>query len=329
MTDACPGVLRLHSADDGLLARVRLPGGRIDARGLRGVAEAARLGNGLIELTSRASLQVRGLSSSVSDAAATLLAAAGLLPSASHERVRNILASPLAGRHPRSVAATDDLVIELDRRLCAEPGLDGLSGRFLFAIDDGAALIGRAGDVTLTATALGRFRVGDRELPADEAIGAALDQAHRALRTELPVSRAVVYPEHLRLGALRQIDGRVALTVLPRLARLTPSQADRLAALSEEVRLSTRRTLTLVDVEPAEAAATTMALRALGLIDDPGSGWFGLTACAGIGACTRAQRDVRALAAARAGQRTGGDPPEHFAACARNCGRPPDAKVHP
>jgi sulfite reductase beta subunit-like hemoprotein len=329
MTDACPGVLRLHAADDGLLARVRLPGGRIDAQGLRGVAGAARLGNGLIELTSRASLQVRGVSSSVSDAAAAVLAAAGLLPSASHERVRNILASPLAGRHPRSVAATDDLLTELDRRLCAEPGLDELSGRFLFAIDDGAALIGRAGDVTLTATGPDRFRVGDRELAAEAAIGAALDQAHRALRTEPPVSLQVAYRAHLRLGALRQADGRVALTVLPRLARVTPSQFDRLAALSDDVRLSTRRTLTLVDVEPAAARATMEALRSLGLIDDPNSGWFGLTACAGLGACARAQRDVRALAAARAGQRTGSDPPEHFAACARNCGRPLDVKVHP
>jgi precorrin-3B synthase len=329
MTDACPGVLRLHEAADGLLARVRLPGGRIDARGLRGIAEAARLGNGLIELTSRASLQVRGLSSSVSEPAVALLAAAGLLPSTSHERVRNILASPLAGRHPRSLAATDDLVTELDRRLCAAPGLDALPGRFLFAVDDGAGLIGRPGDVTLTATGPARFRLGDLELPAEAAIGAALDKARRALCTVSPAVPDVAHRGHLRLGALRQADGRVALTVLPRLARLTPAQADRLATLSDDVRLSTRRTLTLVDVDPAAAPATAEALGSLELIDDPDSGWFGLTACAGLGACARAERDVRALAAARAGQRTGGDPPEHFAACARNCGRPLDAKVHP
>jgi len=327
-TDACPGVLRLHEAADGGLARVRLPGGRIDAAGLRAVARAAVVGNGIIELTSRASLQIRGLAPDTADRAAVILAEGGLLPSASHERVRNILASPLAGRHPRSLACTDGPVAELDRCLCADPGLGALPGRFLFAVDDGAGLIGRAADVTLTAVGPGRFRLGDRELPTEEAIAAALDQARDALRTGCWAVPEGVSPGHLCLGALRQPDGRVALTVLPRLARLTPAQADRLATLSDDVRLSARRTLTLVDVDPAAVPATAEALRALELIDDPDSGWFGLTACAGLGACAKAEHDVRALAAIRARQRTGGDPPEHFAACARNCGRPSDAKLH-
>jgi len=63
-------------------------------------------------------------------------------------------------------------------------------------------------------------------------------------------------------------------------------------------------------------------LRALGFIDDPDSGWFGLTACAGLGACTKAQRDVRREAAMRVQLRTASDPPEHYAACERNCGAP-------
>lgn len=325
MSDRCPGVLRLHEAADGRLARVRLPGGRIDARGLRGVAAVARLGNGIIELTSRASLQVRGLPMDAGERTAAILAAAALLPSASHERVRNIVASPVAGRHPRSVAATDAVVAELDHRLCADPALSRLSGRFLFAVDDGAGLLGRGADVTLTATAPDRFALGDHVLPPAQAIDAALALARRAETSPVP---EVAYRGHLRLGTLRQLDGRVALTVLPRLARLSPAHLDALADLSDDVRLSVRRTLTLVDLEPTVAAATAAVLRQLGLIDDEHSGWFGLTACAGLGACARAERDVRTLAAARAEQRAGGDPPEHLAACARNCGRPPDAEVY-
>jgi precorrin-3B synthase len=327
--DRCPGVLRLHEAADGHLARIRLPGGRIDGRGLLAVAELAERGNGIVEITSRASLQVRGLSSTTAEPAGALLAEAGLLPSFAHERVRNILASPVAGRHPRSLAVVDDLVAELDRALCAEPVLAGLSGRFLFAVEDGAGLLGHPADITLVATGPTRFRLGHREFAADEAVGAALDQARRALSTAASAFPEVAYRGHLRLGALRQTDGRVALTVLPRLARLTPAQIYGLAALGDDIRLSTRRTLTLVDVDPGAAPATAEALGSLELIDDPHSGWFGLTACAGLGACARAERDVRALAEARADGRTGADPPEHFAACARNCGLPLDAKLRP
>ena len=39
--DACPGVFALHDAADGALARVRLPGGAIDAAALRVVAGCA------------------------------------------------------------------------------------------------------------------------------------------------------------------------------------------------------------------------------------------------------------------------------------------------
>jgi precorrin-3B synthase len=287
--DRCPGVLRLHEAADGLLARVRLPGGRIDARGLRAVATASRMGNWIVELTSRASLQIRGLAD---EGVAAPLMAAGLLPSASHERVRNILASPLAG------PAVDALVAELDRALCADPALARLPGRFLFAVDDGTGLHGRRADVTIV--------VGG-PIGVEEALQAAGEGRG------LP---GVVSPRRPRLGAALQDDGRLALTVMPPLARLAPGQLDRLAELLPEVRIGVARTLTAFDVDPP-------ALRGLGLVDDPDSGWFGLTACAGLGACAKAQRDVRAQAAARARLRTAADPPEHYAACERNCGAPP------
>ena len=94
--DACPGVFAPHDAADGALARIRLPGGVIGAAALRVVADCAQdLGDGRVHLTSRGNLQLRGLSRSA--ALAARLADAGLLPSATHERVRNVLASPLAG----------------------------------------------------------------------------------------------------------------------------------------------------------------------------------------------------------------------------------------
>ena len=65
--DACPGALQTHSAADGQLARIRLPGGLIDAAQLEAVALAAQdLGAPGLELTSRGNIQIRA----VSDAAA-------------------------------------------------------------------------------------------------------------------------------------------------------------------------------------------------------------------------------------------------------------------
>jgi precorrin-3B synthase len=121
------------------------------ARELRALADAARLGSDIVELTSRAGVQIRGLPARAGEPLERVLAAGGLLPSSTHDRVRNILASPLGGRHARALAETDRVVGLLDRAICAAPRLAGLSGRFVFEIDD-ASRIGR----TLTPDPGGR-----------------------------------------------------------------------------------------------------------------------------------------------------------------------------
>ncbi|MFI9062644.1 precorrin-3B synthase [Streptomyces sp. NPDC053429] len=136
--DACPGALRLHSADDGYLARVRIPGGMLGARAAGLLADAAdRLGDGHIDLTSRGNAQLRGLGASCGGELASVLADSGLLPVASHERVRNIVASPLTGLDRSGLPDVAPWVAELDRLLCADEEAVTLSGRFLFALDDG------------------------------------------------------------------------------------------------------------------------------------------------------------------------------------------------
>ncbi|MFP5022021.1 precorrin-3B synthase [Pseudonocardia phyllosphaerae] len=134
--DACPGVVSPHLAADGALARVRLPGGVVTAGALAAVAGlAVAAGDGAVHLTSRGNLQLRGLDPADGRPVAWL-SGAGLLPSATHERVRNVLASPLSGI-TGGRADVRGLAVVLDDALCARPGLAALPGRFLFALDDG------------------------------------------------------------------------------------------------------------------------------------------------------------------------------------------------
>nr|WP_221474156.1 precorrin-3B synthase [Planomonospora venezuelensis] len=149
------------------MARVRVPGGRLTTAQLRELARAASgYGTGVIELTSRANVQVRGLRTGVdaedgsggAPGFADRMARAGLLPSPTHERVRNILASPLTGCDGAGTMDVEPLVAALDRALCARPALAALPGRFLFALDDGR------GDVAGLGADAGILPVGADEI---------------------------------------------------------------------------------------------------------------------------------------------------------------------
>ncbi|MGY0064788.1 nitrite reductase [Streptomyces sp. LZ34] len=181
--DACPGALRLHPADDGALARVRLPAGILTARQALVLALAAEeLGDGRLDLTSRGNLQLRGLDAECGAGLAARLRTAGLLPSDRHDRVRNIVASPLSGLDGAGYADVPAWARELDALLCddAPAGsgfaeLAGLSGRFLFALDDGRGDVAALGaDVTLIAAPDGEAVLrlgsgGERARPRAEA----------------------------------------------------------------------------------------------------------------------------------------------------------------
>lgn len=143
----CPGALRPMLSGDGLVVRIRPRGGRLDAAQAAGIAElAARHGNGLIDLTSRGNLQIRGVSEDGYPALIEGLAELGLLDTDSEiEAQRNILVTPFW-------TAADDtrpLAAELERAL-ASASLD-LPTKFGFAIDDGheRVLAGASADIRI------------------------------------------------------------------------------------------------------------------------------------------------------------------------------------
>jgi precorrin-3B synthase len=178
-TDACPGALRLHAAADGMLARVRLPGGMLSGAQLRSLRELAEeFGDGCLELTSRANLQLRGLKPDDAPALAARLRSAGLLPSPTHDNVRNIAAPPLPGSPLRALVGRLDLAIQADAALAALPG------KFLFAIGrvplaaDVAAVQGAGGGLFTI-----RLAGADTGLRAgfDEVVPALIAAAHAFL----------------------------------------------------------------------------------------------------------------------------------------------------
>lgn len=154
--DLCPGVLRPWPADDGALVRLRLAGGQTSRTQLAALVEVAEAhGDGLVHLTSRANLQVRGFpltgDGTLPAEAVEAIRGTGLLPHPDHDLVRNIMCSPLTGLSGGR-ADLRPVVAELDERLVARPSLTGLPGKFLFVLDDGRGdLVDRPLDVGLVA----------------------------------------------------------------------------------------------------------------------------------------------------------------------------------
>jgi precorrin-3B synthase len=210
--DACPGILDLHEARDGQVARVRLPGGYVTASGLRAIAGlAGRFGDGRVDLTSRGNVQLRGVRAGDAGALSRQAAAEGLLPSPALDRARNVAASPLAGLGGRPQLRP--LVDALDRGLLADPAMAALPGRFLLSVDDGG---GRAGlgacDVGVRRRGVGfDLVVAGRETGVHRPPGAAAALALAAARAFLDQRRSC--PEVARVAGLPDGGAAVAAAV--------------------------------------------------------------------------------------------------------------------
>lgn len=326
-SDRCPGVLRPHQAADGAMVRVRVPGGQTTGRALGQLsAMAERWGRGLLQLTSRASVQIRGLPEELPDAVAADIARAGFLPSVDHERVRNIAASPLTGLGG-GLADLRPMVRELDRALVADPTLAELPGRFLFVLDDGRGDVASLSfDIAYRASGShhGEVLMGAQSwsTPAADAVPRMIDLARSfvaqrgtawRVRELTPVretrqSTALTTP----LGA---IDGHASVGAP--LGHLTPAQVQAVVEVSGggPIVITPWRGLVVPD-----AATKLDRLAGVGLITDDDSVWTMISACVGAPWCASGRADTQvwavALAAAGTTERT------HLSGCERRCGAP-------
>lgn len=322
----CPDAWRPMAAGDGLLVRVKPRLGRVTRHQLLGLFEAAAThGNGLIDLTSRANLQLRGVSEAGWPPLLERLIDLGLVDADPvREARRTLLVAPdwQAGDDTHRIAT--DLLARLD-------DLPALPGKMGFVIDAGSApLLGDApGDFRIERSAAGGLilRADGRAkgaLLARGAEAAALVRLahwfvesggadagrmarhtaplpHWAEATAAPAAPAVpIVPGPHPLGASMGVAfGQLDATATARLA----------AAGFEAVRITPWRML-LIEGGQVEASADPL----LAHVD----------ACVGAPACPQASIATRDLARRLASHVTGR---LHVSGCAKGCARARAADV--
>lgn len=289
----CPGGVRPMPSGDGLLVRVRPWCGAFTREQAIGLADiATTLGNGHIDLTRRANLQIRGLRETHLPALHGALDRLGLLED---ETARNIMVDPLAGPEVRALALALGRALPEDR-----------PAKFGCLVDGGGPLSisGERADVALCVTPEGvAVRVDGEWLgltDVDHATSAAFGgKSSLAEMTIMPV------PGRRRLGRI----GRFSGLAVP-FGRLEAAQ---LRALAETAGL------TEIRLSPWRALYVDAAVDVPGFIVDESDPLLRIEACPGAPACASATVDTRADARRLAAMGFAGT--IHVSGCAKGCAR--------
>lgn len=331
---------------DGLVVRIRAPLGRLTGAQAKGIAALSlRYGNGLIDLSARANLQLRGVREAGHPALIEGLAALGLVDGdATLEARRNIVVTPFW----RTGEATPHLATTLEAALAA-PAAPVCPAKFGFAVDTGQrpVLTGVSADIRLE-----RDKDGGLICRADgaeagmavtevEAIPAMLDLARWFLASGGAPDGRGRMRRHLAGGEVHLPPGyhavaRQAETAPPRAPGLMAGgalvgaafgqmRAETLAALAESgsIRLTPWRMLLI-----EEAVAMPELPGLVTHADDP---LLRVAACTGAPGCPQAfqpTRDIaRALAPLVAGAASGEGVLLHVSGCAKGCAHPAPAPL--
>lgn len=358
--DGCPGTRKVHIAADGAIGRLRFPGGFLPAPGFKILADLAEnFGDGDIHFTSRGNVQIRGIAhgGAFADAAEE----EKLVPSLEHDRVRNILQSPLSGRVS---GRTDvhELVQEFDQALIAEPELAKLPGRTLFAFDDGRGdVLGEAADLGAVALSEEEFEliiggvasglVVKRDAVVRAVITAAkiwqemrgsawrIAEAEASEEVASAVADALAdavdwrNPSQIKdfagaegvgrqIGWIDQPDGRVSLAAGLRFGVLPARLARAIAQTQVPVHITPWYSLVMHDLEEEIAEQVVRVLAPNGLIFDRKSSWLQVSACTGRPGCEKSLADTRGDASHAIAQGRLPDGRVHFSGCERRCGKP-------
>lgn len=337
----CPGALRPMASGDGLIVRVRPRAGAYGIAAIKAIAQgASSAGNGLIDVTRRGNLQIRGVTNEQLGALVEMIARHHYMDTSSAgEAVRNVLVDPLAGIDPSAYLDVRPIARRLEDLLSTDERLQQLPGKFGFAVDGGgvAALPATVADVRILAVAADRVAIdllrpdglarvavvaaenaADRAAAIAKALASGLGGDVRRVRDlsdgvltdvlgERPARVGDVSGDgaERRLGVLAE-GGRVfaiglAVPFGQMQARDLAALADRFAALGiMELRVAPWRALYAPALDADTATKAIAAGRAYGLVADPSDPRLRIDACPGAPACPSASVETRSTAMALA-----------------------------
>ncbi|ARV61991.1 precorrin-3B synthase [Nostocales cyanobacterium HT-58-2] len=213
---SCPGLFYRTSARDGILSRIRIPGGILTSQQFSVMADLAdKFGIGYVNITNRANLQIREIRTEIPTEVLGVLQKIGIasaIPEVDH--LRNIMGSPTAGIDPYELIDTQPLIRELDNSITTHPELAPLSPKFSVAFDgSGSVSVGdRLNDIIFTAVMFNtkvyfrlklNFGASLFEPFIDTGI---LLQPEESL--EVVIASAKVYLQHLAVGTKNKIPNR-------------------------------------------------------------------------------------------------------------------------
>lgn len=327
----CPGALRPMASGDGLVVRVRAHGGRLAQDQARAIADLAQThGNGLIDLSARANLQLRGVSETGHQAVLAGLDGLGLIDAdAAAEARRNILVTPFW----QAGDGTQDLAMALERALADDLPLPG---KFGFALDTGPEPVLRDSSADIRIERVNghlylRADGGDlaRAVTLDTAVPAALDLARWFLATGGVEQGRGRMAAHLARGIPLPAGFDTPIDALP----FSPTPTRAMVALPfGQMKAATLRAL--ADLAPLRLTPWRMLLlegietapSLPGLITDPGDPMLRVVACTGAPGCVQAIAPVRDLARDLARHVPLGRM-LHISACAKGCAHPGPADI--
>ena len=330
----CPGALRPMQSGDGLVARIRPRGGRLTPAQARAIADLSTAhGNGLIDLSSRANVQLRGVTEASHPALIEGLRALGLIDAAAEaEARRNIVVTPFWD----ATDATQDLVARLTEALAAADA-PALPGKFGFVIDTAAAPVLRevSADIWLETGPDGLLLAAAdhplaKPVTAETATAEAIALAHWFIAT------GGVTEGRGRMSALLKRRALPEGFTSPRqLAAATPdpgTTAQGQLVGFEFGQMQAETLATLAGLGPLRVTpwrmllieALTHAPHIPGLITDAADPMLRVIACTGAPGCLQAHAATRPLARSLAPRLT---ETLHVSGCAKGCAHPTSAPL--